>query len=79
MVCYWYYDKESSVKGLNKKLHINMNSPVTLHMPGIIKIKDSMYITETSIHASISDIFCDVRFEGLMTVEVFQISCHVVW
>jgi hypothetical protein len=31
-------------------------------MPGIIKIKDSMYITETDINAYIPDIFCDVRF-----------------
>jgi len=47
-------------------------------MPGIIKITDSMSITETVINAYISDIFCDVRFEGLMTVEVFQMSCGLV-
>lgn len=37
-----------------------------------------MSITETVINAYISDIFCDVRFEGLMTVEVFQMSCGLV-
>jgi hypothetical protein len=37
-----------------------------------------MYITETVINAYISHIFRDVRFEGLMIVEVFQMSCGLV-
>jgi len=47
-------------------------------MPGIIKIKDSMYITETVTNAYISDIFYVVRFEGLMRVEVFQMPYGLV-